>query len=153
MVGGIRLAPSAAGFIAFPFAADYYASKHAVIAAAETLHHELAFFRTKIKASVLCPAFVATRIMDSQRNRPEPASLPADKRKYHETFSAMCDLGKPPAEIAEATIQAIREEKFYIFTHEDVMPIVEERFDGILKGVNPHFHDGARTRKLLGLEA
>ena len=39
----------------------------------ETLHHDLALRGSPVKASVLCPGFINTRIMDSARNRQSDA--------------------------------------------------------------------------------
>ncbi len=61
---------SVAGVVAGPFMAPYNASKHAVVAISETLHHEMAMMAPQVKVSVLCPGWVRTRIADSARNRP-----------------------------------------------------------------------------------
>ena len=62
---------SVAGVVAGPFMAPYNASKHAVVALSETLHHEMAMMAPQVKVSVLCPGWVRTRIADSARNRPD----------------------------------------------------------------------------------
>jgi len=62
---------SVAGLVAGPLMAPYNASKHAVVALSETLHHEMAMMAPHVKVSVLCPGWVRTRIADSARNRPE----------------------------------------------------------------------------------
>ena len=67
---------SIAGLVAGPFMAPYNASKHAVVAISETLHHEMAMMAPHVKVSVLCPGWVRTRIADSERNR--PAAIPED---------------------------------------------------------------------------
>ena len=61
---------SVAGLVAGPFMGPYNASKHAVVAISETLHHELAMTAPHVKVSVLCPGWVNTKIADSARNRP-----------------------------------------------------------------------------------
>ncbi len=61
---------SVAGLVAAPFMGPYNASKHAVVAISETLHHELAMHAPHVKVSVLCPGWVNTNIADSSRNRP-----------------------------------------------------------------------------------
>jgi len=61
---------SVAGLVAAPFMGPYNASKHAVVAISETLHHELAMSAPQVKVSVLCPGWVNTRIHESARNRP-----------------------------------------------------------------------------------
>src|SRR5262249_38551895 len=61
---------SVAGLVASPFMGPYNASKHAVVAISETLHHELAMSAPGVHVSVLCPGWVKTNIADSGRNRP-----------------------------------------------------------------------------------
>ncbi len=72
--GHIVNTASVAGLIAGPFQIPYNISKYGVVALSEGLHRELALIESKIKVSVLCPGFVHTRIMESERNR--PAELP-----------------------------------------------------------------------------
>jgi NAD(P)-dependent dehydrogenase (short-subunit alcohol dehydrogenase family) len=77
---------SVAGLAAGPWFGPYCASKHAVVAISETLHHELALTGSAIKVSVLCPGFVKTRIAESHRNRPadlqrDPAEPPVGARR------------------------------------------------------------------------
>jgi NAD(P)-dependent dehydrogenase (short-subunit alcohol dehydrogenase family) len=50
---------------------SYGVSKHAVVALSESLFGELAQLGPKIGVSVLCPGWVNTRIIESERNRPE----------------------------------------------------------------------------------
>ena len=75
---------SVAGLVAGPFMGPYNASKHAVVALSETLHHELAMTAPQVKVSVLCPGWVrhAHRRQCAQpagcrRRRPRPPTLAA----------------------------------------------------------------------------
>ena len=61
---------SLAGLVCPPELGVYSASKHAVVAASECLFHELRAAGHPVGVSVLCPAYVDTRIADSQRHRP-----------------------------------------------------------------------------------
>ena len=70
---------SVAGLLSLPGMAMYCVSKHSVVTLTECLHHDLIGFGAKIRASVLCPAFVPTGISDSERNRPD--ALRAEKAK------------------------------------------------------------------------
>ena len=45
-------------------------SKHATLALSESLYLELQTKRAEIGVSVICPELVATKIGESQRNRP-----------------------------------------------------------------------------------
>src|SRR5213079_1196074 len=69
--GHIVNTASAAGLISSPGAGIYKVSKHGVVTLSETLALELAVRGAKLKASVLCPEFVNTRIFDAERNRPQ----------------------------------------------------------------------------------
>jgi len=45
--------------------------------------------------------------------------------------------GMPPSEVAARVVEAIREERFYILTHPEMMPAVRNRMDDILEGRTP----------------
>jgi short-subunit dehydrogenase len=122
----------------------YCASKHAVVALSESLHHELALTGSNGKVSVLCPAVVNTRIGESERTRPaelrDEASVgvPAQQMQAMEqAFRALLATGLAPAEVAEHVLQAIREERFYILTHEETKARVRARMEDILASRNP----------------
>ena len=74
--GHIVNTASVAGLISPPSMAIYCVSKHAVVTLTECLHHDLASKSDKVKASVLCPAYVPTAIADSERNRPADLKNP-----------------------------------------------------------------------------
>src|SRR5207253_3981876 len=61
---------SAAGLISVPGSSVYCVTKHGVVTMSECLKNELRQAKAAIGVSVLCPAFVPTRIVDSERNRP-----------------------------------------------------------------------------------
>jgi len=136
---------SMAGLVSGPLLAPYYATKHAVVALSECLHHELALSGAKVKASVLCPGFVKTQIVDSDRNRPEEFRV--DERAQtpiealmEQAFRAQVDAGMPPAQVAELVLAAIREEKFYIFPHPDMLEVYKEYSETALAQNNPVFN-------------
>src|SRR5690242_9962377 len=56
---------SVAGLVGAPFMGPYNASKHAVVAMSETLHHEFALTGARARVSVLCPGWVNTGIANS----------------------------------------------------------------------------------------
>src|SRR6266487_1234780 len=69
--GHIVNTASLAGLVSSPGGGIYSVSKHGVVTLSETLALELAARGAKLKASVLCPEWVNTRIMDAERNRPQ----------------------------------------------------------------------------------
>ena len=100
---------SVAGLVAAPFMGPYNASKHAVVAISETLHHELALNAPQVKVSVLCPGWVNTNIAQSARNR--PAHLQEGAAPDPEAAALLrgfLEQGMPPDEVANKVLEAIR---------------------------------------------
>jgi NADP-dependent 3-hydroxy acid dehydrogenase YdfG len=134
---------SAAGLTVRPFLGMYAATKHAVVALSEALYHELRFTGSKVGVSVLCPAVVNTRIGESERNRPAglendaAAGNSAQMAAMEQAFRAALAAGLPPEQVAGAVVDAIREDRFYILTHEDTKARVRTKMEDILEGRNP----------------
>ncbi|HEV7526750.1 MAG TPA: SDR family NAD(P)-dependent oxidoreductase [Acidimicrobiia bacterium] len=111
---------SVAGLVAAPFMAPYNASKHAVVAISETLHHELEMTAPQVKVSVLCPGWVNTKIAESARNR--PAHLQDGTSPDGEGASLLrgfIENGMSPDEVAAKVRDAMRDERFWILTHDE----------------------------------
>ncbi|MDQ1521446.1 MAG: hypothetical protein QOI55_2519, partial [Actinomycetota bacterium] len=143
---------SVAGLVASPFMGPYNASKHAVVGISETLHHELTFMGANVKVSVLCPGWVNTRIADSERNRParlavEPspeadiAGQAAQETTMRDMLQAMLEQGMATDEVASKVLAAIRDEQFWVLTHDDVddqwVQAVERRLSSLKNRSNP----------------
>jgi len=135
---------SGAGLHTRPWLAMYCASKHAVVALSESLYHELSLTGSKVKVSVLCPAVVNTRIGELERNRPDDlsnaggAGVPAQQMQAMEqAFRALLATGLPPEQVADAVVGAIRDERFYIITHEETKERVSARLNDIIGDRNP----------------
>jgi NAD(P)-dependent dehydrogenase (short-subunit alcohol dehydrogenase family) len=142
--GHIVNTASIAGLVAAPFMGPYNASKHAVVALSETLHHELAMMAPQVKVSVLCPGWVNTNIADSSRNR--PAHLQGDSLEDGaggELLRQVIAQGMAPADLAEKVLVAIREDRFWIMTHDDESDMwvraVNRRIESLGARVNPEF--------------
>jgi len=88
-----------------------------------------------VKVSVLCPGYVRTNIFDSQRNRParlRNANPNAEARARNDEIKAVVNaLAISPAQVAEDVFAAVTEERFWIFTHPEMMGMVEERNERI----------------------
>ena len=140
--GRIINTASAAGLLATPGFAAYSVSKHGVVALSEVLYHDLALRESRLKVSVLCPAWVKTRIAESERNREDaersdlktfdPVSMKIAAAVLQATAS-----GIEPDRVAEAVFDAIAADRFYILTHPDTRLGVKVRMDDILQGRNP----------------
>ncbi|MFY9958087.1 SDR family NAD(P)-dependent oxidoreductase, partial [Bradyrhizobium sp.] len=130
---------SAAGLLAPAGSGVYAASKHAVVAITECLHHELRGQNAPIGVSVLCPAFVDTGISNSERNRPaELADSNPEPEQYSDRIRQAIKSGTlSAADIARITIDAVKDGRFYILTHPNVKIAVEIRMNDILLDRQP----------------
>ena len=139
--GHVVCTASVAGLLSGPFGIPYNVSKYGVVALCEGLYHELALVQSKLKVSVLCPGFVNTRILESERNRPaEMALLPVSEAQmqYAEWMRARVAAGLAPSEVGRQVFEAIRDERFYIVTDPDEWkPLIRERMEDILGDRNP----------------
>lgn len=135
---------SIAGLTTYHPSALYHLTKHAIVALSEQLHHDLTIKNANICVSILCPGFVNTQIMDSERNRPEkymndPSESPdiPGFEKIEEAFHQMIINGMAVSDVADCVFQAIVSEKFFIFTHPDLKGMIASRVDDILQERNP----------------
>ena len=115
---------SMAALTSGPLSAAYFMSKHAVLALSESLFLELRQRNAKVGVSVVCPELITTRIGDADRNRPphlkrgdEPASPERDLIEGA-IRAATESQGIAPDVIAERTLRAIREDRFYVLAPE-----------------------------------
>lgn len=128
---------SIAGLLSEPSMAAYNVSKFGVVTLSEGLHHDLTLRKANIGVSVLCPAWVRTRIAEADRHR--PAGERTDLAKLDQVTAATgismfkaVQAGVEPEEIAEATFEAIREDRFYIITHPQTKAGIRTRMEDIL---------------------
>ncbi len=136
---------STAGLLPYHPGAAYHVTKHAVVALSEHLYRSLAEKGAKIKASVLCPGFVKTKILSSSRNLPleyqgNPAAKPMSSGSEETAWNYLVRNGfkvLSPDEAADAVFAAIKEERFYILTHPEFNEMVKRRMENIIQGQNP----------------
>lgn len=136
---------STAGLLSYHPGATYHVTKHAVVALSEHLYRSLADKGAKIKASVLCPGFVKTRILSSIRNLPleyqaGPTATSMSQEAEEAAWNFLIKNGfkvLSPEEVADTVFAAIREERFYIFTHPEFNEMVRRRMENIIQGQNP----------------
>jgi NAD(P)-dependent dehydrogenase (short-subunit alcohol dehydrogenase family) len=139
--GHIVNTASVAGLISPPGSGAYNVTKHGVVALSESLHHDLRERNSRVGVSVLCPAYVPTGIIDSERSRPKDLPLSA---KSTETLAREAMLrkavtsGKISADqVAQAVVAAIKEERFYILTHPRIKGAIQARMEDILNDRAP----------------
>ncbi|SAL61627.1 oxidoreductase [Caballeronia peredens] len=134
---------SVAGLLAAPAMGVYNASKHAVVALTETLYHDLRLAgASMIGVSLLCPAFVPTGIAAAERSRPatlaNDAPYTASQKLAARQLTKAVEGGKLLArDIAALTFDAVREGRFYVITHPNIMSSVQLRLDDIAQLRNP----------------
>jgi NAD(P)-dependent dehydrogenase (short-subunit alcohol dehydrogenase family) len=132
---------SVAGIIMNGMNVSYGVSKHAVVALSESMHLELKNRASKVKVSVLCPGPINTDILhSSERLRPDSVPPPPELTKEEELFRKAYELwlerGMDPREVGRQVVDAIREERLYVITH-DFNDSVESRLKNILGRKNP----------------
>jgi len=127
---------SLAGLLAYHPSVCYHVSKHAVVALSESLRDSLR--DSCIGVLVLCPGYVNTRILSSSRNRPE--HLRDEDRpppRHLRLLQASLRKGLAPEEVAERALEGMREGRFYLFTHPEMLAGVEENLRDLLQLRNP----------------
>jgi NADP-dependent 3-hydroxy acid dehydrogenase YdfG len=135
---------SMAGLLSYPAGGIYKVTKHGIVTLSETLLLDLAKKNAKPKVSVLVPGIINTQIMASDRNRPDAlqnktanVSLSSEDEKRTTAWVHAIKEGMSPQQAADIVFQAIRDEKFYIFTHPEMKPLVQLRMEDILQERNP----------------
>ena len=146
---------SIAGWLATPMFGVYNVSKHAVVALSETLFHDLRTAGSGIGVSLLCPAFVPTGIARSERNRPadladEAPPTASQARAQAAVESAVAGGRIGAAEVARMTFEAVVENRFYVFTHPQILPSVRARHEAALSGGPPADPYGQRPERRPG---
>ena len=129
---------SVGSLVAAPAMAQYTAAKMAVRGITETLAHDLAARQALIDVSLLCPGPVLTSIGDELLGL-EAGSEVADPSEH-------LMAGQPdfitPEECADRVFTAIRERRFWIFTH-PFNQYLSEMTEAIVEGENPVYRDVA----------
>jgi len=139
--GHIVNTASLAGLMSGPMMATYGVSKFGVVALSEALHHELTLQGAQIGVSVLCPAWVNTRIADAERNRPSDLqrSEAMPQQPLEGVVRQLLATGLSPENVAEKVLHAVKNNRFYIITHPETKAIIRQRMENILEGRNPVF--------------
>lgn len=124
--GYILTTASAAGLLNQPGAAPYGVTKHAAVGFAEWL--SLTYGAKGLRVSVLCPQAVRSKMTEG-----------------HEVSVASIDGMLEPEDVAETCVQAIREERFLVLPHPQVLDYLQlkaadyDRWLGGMRKLNQHF--------------
>jgi NAD(P)-dependent dehydrogenase (short-subunit alcohol dehydrogenase family) len=139
--GHIVNTASMAGLLNPPNMGVYNVSKHAVVSLSETLYQDLALVTDQVTASVLCPFFVATGIHQSHRNRPAeaPQGRPTRSQRVAQAMTSRAvESGKvSAAQVAQLVFDALREKRFYVYSHPKALASVQTRLEDIMLARNP----------------
>ena len=140
--GHITNTASMAGLVNMPNMGVYNVSKHGVVSLTETLYHDLRLVTDQIGASVLCPFFVPTGIVASDRNRPDALRDAGGPSKSQLVGKAMSEKaigsGKVTApQVAGYVFDAIENDRFYVYSHPKSLSGVQTRLEDIVQIRNP----------------
>jgi NAD(P)-dependent dehydrogenase (short-subunit alcohol dehydrogenase family) len=140
--GHIVNTASMAGLLNPPNLGVYNVTKHAVVSLSETLYQDLSLVTDRVHAHVLCPYYVPTAIVESERNRPTELRdagppTPSAKAAWAMTSQAVAGGKVSAARVTELTFQAIRDNLFYIYSHPQALTGVRTRMEDILQARNP----------------
>jgi NAD(P)-dependent dehydrogenase (short-subunit alcohol dehydrogenase family) len=133
--GHIVNTASMAGVTTSPGLGVYNASKFAVVGMSEALRMDLA--PHGIGVSVLCPGMVRTRILESERTRPQHFDVQIKTAQdaaaaHSELMNLAMNTGIDPAEVAELVVQGIKNDQFYLFPHPEMKEAAQARVNEML---------------------
>jgi len=94
---------------------------------------ELGMTGAPVRVSVLCPGFVRTNIGQDSLTNPRSEAEAA----MQEAFRRLIAEGLDPAVVAERVLEAIRAERFWVFSHPELVAAVQQRAESIVAGRNP----------------
>lgn len=136
--GHILNVASMAGMQGLGYGGPYCATKAAVVSLSESLREELE--PGGIGVSVLCPAFVISRIYDSLRNRQQRYGGPlyfddlVQKKPQLASQKEFVVNGINPEIVGQRVVEGIAKNERYIFTHPDYREVTDNRFREISRG-------------------
>ena len=125
--GHIASTASFAGVVPNDGLGVYCVAKYGVVAMSEVLWRELR--EHDIGVSVLCPMRLATNIDASGRNRHGQHGCPAAQAYDEVGEQDMAGDLLSAKDAAKLVLQGIRENKLYLFTHDDSRSFIRKRFE------------------------
>lgn len=123
----------------------YNVSKHGVVCLTEGLYRDFREMGARLSASVVCPGLVDTNILHAERNRDaafgartDLAATRPEVQEFSTAFAAALKAGYPPEVVADAVLDGIRNDRFYVLPAQpEFLEIVDQRMMGILERRNP----------------
>ncbi|MFQ5557942.1 MAG: SDR family NAD(P)-dependent oxidoreductase [Acidimicrobiales bacterium] len=130
---------SIAGLLPSAVMGGYSVTKAGVVALSESLALEAE--GTALGVSVLCPGFVRTAIVDSDRNLPERYAVVREPTEEGEALRAVVrDLvegGTDPAVVADVVMDAVVSGRFFVLPHSEFDDRIVARAHRIVAGEAP----------------
>ena len=134
--GHIINTASEAGHLTSDVVGMYAATKHAVVGLSESLYRELE--GTGVSVHCLCPSMVDTKIFHSERNRDDGGEMTASQTAAIAPLrEAISSGGIAPVQVADDIVEAMRADRFWIFTHQSTRDMLGTRYADIEAGRNP----------------
>ncbi|MEU8528633.1 MULTISPECIES: SDR family NAD(P)-dependent oxidoreductase [Streptomyces] len=132
---------SIGGLLPSPLMAPYSATKFAVLALTESLHHEMLMKGAPVQVSVVTPGSVKSEIFRAARPGEDAAPELAG---FADHLQAMSDeFGITPEEHAARVFDMVAEGKYWAIPQpEQLFPALQPRTDMILGQVNPTLQVG-----------
>jgi NAD(P)-dependent dehydrogenase (short-subunit alcohol dehydrogenase family) len=146
--GQIVNTASMASFLAGASGGIYTTTKFAVRGLTESLRWCLAPYR--IGVSCLCPGPVRSPTYGSKMGLDVPESGSEHDAEFLACLGALDEFGMDPAEVAERTIEGIRQNSLYIFPHAEYRDELEAHFQDILDAFPAPGGDAALRRAGFG---
>jgi NAD(P)-dependent dehydrogenase (short-subunit alcohol dehydrogenase family) len=134
---------SLGGLVPFSASPTYSVSKFGVVALTEILYLQLQAAGAPIGVTMLCPGWVRTRLAEARRNRPGGPGPSADSasvaQRIGRNLNRVLQAGMDPAEVAAMVLDAVRENRFYVLTHDgsEWVDPIRRRMNAIIEGTNP----------------
>jgi NAD(P)-dependent dehydrogenase (short-subunit alcohol dehydrogenase family) len=118
-----------------PFMATYSVTKAGVIGLSLTLAQELRLAGSAVGVSVLCPSNTAdTHVLDAERHRPADAPPAPRAPGVDHLVGVIRDLvehGQPVDELAGCVLDAVRENRLWVFPHDTSADMLLPRLDAL----------------------
>ena len=137
--GTVVAVSSGAGLVAMPMLAPYVATKHAVVGLMESLQHELARTNPGVRAAVVCPGNIATPLAMNSLDAANVVNeqLPDAAAGVVAGLRAGVAAGAEPMTVADAVVDAVREDRFWVLPQPEVAYGALDRVQRIVDGRPP----------------
>lgn len=145
--GTILNVSSIAGLIDTPGMPAYHASKFASVGLTEATAYDLQRAEADIEMHVMCPGFVQTDLYHTEDHRPAQYRDDQDPYYQSEAFAKgqqvakyVITNGMPIDTIADTVFKALEDNEFYILTHPEFNPLIQDRVNRIVNHKAPDVH-------------